>query len=393
MKKRSLVSICSAVLIMLIGVIMPFEMSYAQTPLELKDKYKRATIMRSEKIKILIVPGHDDEYWGTEYGSIREADVNVAIGQYLHDFLKSDSRFDVSLTRTQMGYTDTFKNYFATERQNTIDFIRHSRETFNQKLSSGQIKAATSVPHNTANDEVIITLYGINKWVNENDIDIVLHLHINDAGGRPWGSPGPYTGISVYIPEAQFSHAPVSAVIGEALYEELKLKNKVSNYPPEQAGLLEDQDLIAIGANNSVKKAATALIEYGYIYEPQFQNLNIQETVTKDFAHQTFLGIHRFFGDREVYAKNSVAPAPSVTSGSRLPYTWNKDVEKREESAHVSALQEALTKEKVYSCEVTGYYGPCTERGVKAFQKKYGISQTGVVGPLTRGKLNQLFSR
>lgn len=39
---------------------------------------------------------------------------------------------------------------------------------------------------------------------------------------------------------------------------------------------------------------------------------------------------------------------------------------------------------------VTGYFGSLTEKAVKRFQTKYGIEQTGFVGPQTRSKLNSL---
>jgi N-acetylmuramoyl-L-alanine amidase len=386
MKKRSVIY---SILILSI-ILSPILSVQAATPLELINKYKTA-VQTGKKVNVLIVPGHDDQYWGTEFGEFREADINVAIGQYLFDYLKNDPRLNVQITRTQMGYTDTFNNYFATNQEAIQQFIRNSKEVHQSKVSSGQIQQIENVPHNNAQPEVALRLFGINKWANENNIDIILHLHINDQGGRQWNRKGEYVGIAVYIPERQFNHAPASAVLGEAIFNELKLKNVVSTYPAESAGLIEEQDLIAIGTSNTLKSAAAALIEYGYIYEPKFQNLAIQETVTKDLAYQTYLGLHRFFGDRD---NPTYTPAKTSPQGkSFLPFTWKKDLQKLMENVDVSALQAALTQEGVYNCGVIGLYGPCTERGVKAFQKKYGISQTGVVGPLTRAKLNQLFSR
>lgn len=40
----------------------------------------------------------------------------------------------------------------------------------------------------------------------------------------------------------------------------------------------------------------------------------------------------------------------------------------------------------------TSYFGALTFNAVEAFQKKYGIASVGAVGPITRGKLNSLFS-
>ncbi|MES2436417.1 MAG: peptidoglycan-binding protein [Patescibacteria group bacterium] len=367
--------------------------AYAVTPLELINEYKTAT-KTGEKVKILIVPGHDDEYWGTEFGDVREADVVVAIGQYLYDYLKNDPRLDVQITRTQMGYTPTFKNYFTDNRQQIQDFITTSKAAHQQKISAGEIKTTENVPHNDARPEVALRLYGINKWANENDVDITLHLHINDHGGRPWGQVGDYTGIAVYIPESQYSNARTSAVLGESVLRELLLKNSVSTLPGESRGVVEDQDLIAIGARDTVK-SAVALIEYGYIYEPQYRNLAIQEQVAKDLAQQTFLGVHRFFGDRDVYATGQAATAKPITistpAKTTFAYSWKKDLKKGSSGSDVSALQTALTNSGVYSCGSTGTFGPCTETGVKAFQKKYKIPQNGLVGPMTRAKLNELF--
>jgi N-acetylmuramoyl-L-alanine amidase len=391
MKKKSITYILvTSIAVLLLGGLSTN--AYAATPAELVNKYQTAK-KTGQKVKILIVPGHDDDYWGTEFADVREADVVVAIGQYLYDYLKNDPRIDVQISRTQTGYTNTFKNYFENNKQQIQDFITTTRTAHQQKLSSGEIKASESVPHNTAQPEVALRLYGINKWANENNVDITLHLHVNDAGGRTWGKVGDYTGIAVYIPENQFSNARSSAVVGEAIFKELSLKNQISNYPPEAKGLIEDQDLIAIGASDSVKNAA-ALIEYGYIYEPQYRDLAIQEQVTKSLAQQTFLGIHRFFGDRAVYAQNIVA-TPAVASQTKaskptIAINLKKDLKLGSANADVSVLQTALTKAGVYSCGITGTFGPCTEKGVKAFQKKYKLPQNGLVGPMTRSKLNAL---
>lgn len=55
----------------------------------------------------------------------------------------------------------------------------------------------------------------------------------------------------------------------------------------------------------------------------------------------------------------------------------------------VTALQNRLTAEGVYTGPVTGYFGPLTAQAVKEFQAKYGIEQAGVVGPKTMAELNK----
>ena len=40
---------------------------------------------------------------------------------------------------------------------------------------------------------------------------------------------------------------------------------------------------------------------------------------------------------------------------------------------------------------ITGFFGELTERAVKRFQKKHDIEQAGIVGPITRARLHELF--
>jgi len=62
------------------------------------------------------------------------------------------------------------------------------------------------------------------------------------------------------------------------------------------------------------------------------------------------------------------------------------------QNAQVTRLQEILAKDKTIYPEglVTGYFGPATERAVKAFQKKNSLEQIGYTGPKTRALLNTM---
>jgi N-acetylmuramoyl-L-alanine amidase len=355
-----------------------FSIAKAETAQDIIAKYASSKTT-GQKVNILVVPGHDEQYWGTEFNDIHEADVTVAIGQFLYNYLKADPRLNVIITRTQMGYTDTFKNYFANNREQIQAFIASSSASFKQEIAAGTKQQNEIVPHATANPEVAIRLYGINKWANENNIDLIIHIHVNDEGSRQYGQVGEYKGFSMYIPDKEYSNASTSAIFGKAIFNELIKKYPASNYPPEAAGLIPDQELIAIGAANTLKPAAT-LIEYGYIYEPQFLNVDTQDTFTKAYAYQTYAGVESFFGNK---IKAQV---------TYLPHTWTVAIGKgSKNTSDVSSLQAALTASGVYSCGITGTFGPCTEAGVKAFQKKYKLDQTGSLGPKTRAKLNSLF--
>lgn len=58
----------------------------------------------------------------------------------------------------------------------------------------------------------------------------------------------------------------------------------------------------------------------------------------------------------------------------------------------VIALQKILAAEKLYTGPITGNFFQLTLQAVKKFQKKYRISRTGFVGPLTRKKLQKTTS-
>ena len=71
-----------------------------------------------------------------------------------------------------------------------------------------------------------------------------------------------------------------------------------------------------------------------------------------------------------------------------------KDLEYGMRNNEVVWLQDCLKYEACFPIEVqsTGYFGTITLRSAQKFQAKYGISQTGYVGPITRKKLNEIFS-
>lgn len=65
----------------------------------------------------------------------------------------------------------------------------------------------------------------------------------------------------------------------------------------------------------------------------------------------------------------------------------------------VNLLQEFLMQDSVlYSAGITGFFGPKTEAAIKAFQEMHNIAFPegpgyGIVGPITRAKLNELFAK
>ncbi len=100
---------------------------------------------------------------------------------------------------------------------------------------------------------------------------------------------------------------------------------------------------------------------------------------------------------------SSAAPAKTVVpvalvvtpakTAAASPSLLKADLARGSQNSEVSMLQALLAQDKALYPEgsVTGLFGPATERAVKRFQAKYGISQVGRVGPATREKLNQVY--
>lgn len=56
-------------------------------------------------------------------------------------------------------------------------------------------------------------------------------------------------------------------------------------------------------------------------------------------------------------------------------------------TADITEVQKRLKKWGYYTGSVDGINGPKTKSAVRAFQKRYGLTQDGVVGPLTAAKM------
>jgi len=264
---------------------MPFFGIYAKVAQSIPEK----------KIKILLVPGHDDEVWGAQYGNIKEADMNLRLALELQKILKRDKRLEVYITRTTGEYTETFSEYLANKEEiNT--FKENVKKQTAEKFESGDIVKKDGVPHVAASQDTAIKIYGINKWANENKIDAVIHIHFNDYPRKDKWVIGKYKGFVVYVPEAQLLNSKESIRLGEKIFTQLKNKYSVSNFTEEKGGIVPDQKLIALGANGSLdKNVRSVLLEYGYIYEKKFRNTKTRRQAYVDMATLIAIGINGYF--------------------------------------------------------------------------------------------------
>jgi N-acetylmuramoyl-L-alanine amidase len=262
---------------------------------DLRSAYARAQA-GGEKVKVLIVPGHDQRNWGTEYAGLREEELNRMVAEALAASFAENSAFEVTLLRDKNGYLADFEQSFEEQKEQIRAEVQRKKKIMNDLLAAGAVNRADGVPHNNAALSTALRLYAANGWANAKGYEVVLHIHFNDYGGRKKGTVGKYSGFAVYIPEAQFSNARASRALGEALVASLAKKFTPSNLPKEGGGtgLVPDQELIAVGAYNTLDTAA-ALIEYGYIYEPGLHDPARRPALVRDYARATYEALETFF--------------------------------------------------------------------------------------------------
>lgn len=350
---------------------------------DLKSKYQE------NKVKILIVPGHDDESkTGTSFAGLYERDLNLQLAKGIYKLFKKDSHFSVFITRDNNGYLPQFSDYFKNESADIKSFSEKYKQIMADLMANGTLKKQTDgIDHLTVDGDYAMRLYGINKWANENNIDIIIHVHFNDYPGRPAKQTGEYSGFSVYAPESQLVNSDISQNIARSVSLELNKIQSVSDYQPEHSSVVDDQELIAVGANSTLG-AAALLIEYGYIYESQIINKKMRVLMFPEYAYKTYSGIVKFFNpDYKINKCDSVL----------LPHKFINDLYfGMRNNTEVANLQTALVCSGLYIGPITGNFLNYTRQAVIDFQKKHNftnIPNTGYVGSYTRKVLNELYSK
>jgi N-acetylmuramoyl-L-alanine amidase len=343
-----------------------------------------------DKVRILIVPGHEPYYGGTQYKNILERNLVVEIGQDLESFFESNPNYQTFITRDNIDWNKIFSDYFQNNWVNIIAWEK-SYKVNAPNLAALGTKIIPTVYHNSVRDDVALRLYGITKWSNENNIDLMVHLHLNDYPNHSSNYPGEYSGLVIYIPATGSTNNLRTRAIANAVFKRLSLYNPVSNLPQESIGIVDDPQLIAVGVNNT-SDAASMLIEYDYIYEPQFVNPAVRDLALKDLAYQTYLGLEDYFNKNSLIATSTYNPS-SI-------YTWSKQVtSKYSDPKDIYAMQAALIMDRDYppvgksknDCPHSGSIGPCTIASLLQFQRKEGITNEDIFGIKTFEALNKIY--
>ncbi|HYF29005.1 MAG TPA: peptidoglycan-binding protein [Candidatus Paceibacterota bacterium] len=362
----------------------------ALTVAQLKAAYTEAAA-GGEKVRILVVPGHEPMYGGAQYAGYYERELVIPLSEKLATELRSDPNIEVILARDASGWNPTLERYFKRNLSSIKRFVETHQKEFRKLLRRGRVdENEAQAGHNRAPADVAYRLYGITKWANENDVDLMIHVHLNDAGGRANDAPGAYTGLAIYVPYEEFGNAEASKAIADKVFDHLTDIAAKSTLPIEDQGVVEDQELIALGSNNT-SIAPSLLVEYGYIYEPKFIDENVRNIVFSDYAYQTAKGVREFFG----------ASAGGAHSTRVLPYTWTADIASSTASSIPAyALQHALKEEGYYpprpssliNCPIDGRMGSCVTDALKAYQTAKGITPSGRLDAATRNALNAKYS-
>lgn len=246
-----------------------------------------------DRVRVLIVPGHEPDSEGAVYLDRKERDLVVVIAKKLADLLSEDERVEVLVVRNENDFNQPLREYFDTHADEIRAWQSDMKESYKSIVEKGIIEDVKEIEHNNASADASLHLHGINKWSNENNVDLVVHLHVNDDVRKNRKKPGKYSGFSLYVPEKQFDNAEESMRLAEHMKVALSENFGTSTLKVEEKTIIESQDLIAVGKYNSLKVPAT-LIEYGYIYEPMFEKEIFERETAALMAEKTYRAIETY---------------------------------------------------------------------------------------------------
>ena len=79
---------------------------------------------QNEKIKILIVPGHEPNAGGAdEFKKIKERDLNLQLSLLLKNALSSNPKLEIILARDENGWNNDLKSYILTSSSTIMNWV------------------------------------------------------------------------------------------------------------------------------------------------------------------------------------------------------------------------------------------------------------------------------
>src|SRR3989338_6688405 len=91
------------------------------------------------KLRILVVPGHDNEFIGTQYKGVKEANMTLPLGKELARLLSEEDKFEVILSRDDNGYMPELAYYFREQKEQILDFVASKKQIMNDLETAGKV--------------------------------------------------------------------------------------------------------------------------------------------------------------------------------------------------------------------------------------------------------------
>jgi hypothetical protein len=199
------------------------------------------------------------------------------------------------LARDNNGWNKDLKNYVETSSSSIMSWVADMKQIMLDKINAGEMTLTNpGMKHNVAASNAVLYLYGTNKWIAENDIDLVLHVHFNN--NPKWNGKPNYNGYCMYIPDRQYENASSSKIFSGYLNDEISKIIKASNMPQEKDTVIESQQLIATGNFNTLK-IPSVVIEYAYIYEPMMLGSSTRNIFIEKAASSTAVAIQNYINN------------------------------------------------------------------------------------------------
>ena len=130
-----------------------------------------------------------------------------------------------------------------------------------------------------------------------------------------------------------------------------------------------------------------SIFSLGILFSPILVS-NVEAAGLTPSQISSVIGLLQAFGaDQSVIHNVQIALTGSTgTVNSGFCYTFNTDLTVGSNGSDVSALNQALTNSGINTAGNVSNFTEDTAADVVSFQAKYGIRQTGYVGPITRAK-------
>ncbi len=200
----------------------------------------------------------------------------------------------------------------------------------------------------------------------------VCTITAQQAGDSNW-NPAPDVDQSFDVYDVT---APVITLVAPVFMD---LQTSDGAFPEPGYSATDDTDAVVTVVVTGTVDMQTPGV-YELFYDAEDESGNVATTVVRTVSIVAPSSGGGGGGSRRAEAPGEVLGASS--------FQFTRELGVGSTGLDVTELQKLLTSLGFYNGPITGYFGPLTQAGVKAFQASKGINQTGYVGPLTLAALN-----